>query len=99
MIHRTARSLVESLLRGFPVVTITGPRQSGKATLAKAVFKDKPYVSLGGLDVRLTAHDDPRSFLERFPDGAVVDEVQRCPTIFRICSRGLMRTGGWACSS
>jgi len=82
MILRTARALIESLLQGFPIVTITGPRQSGKTTLAKAVFAGKPYVSLEDLDVRLAAHDDPRSFLERFPDGAVLDEVQRCPTLF-----------------
>lgn len=56
---------------------ITGPRQSGKTTLAKAVFAGKPYVSLEDQDVRLAALDDPRSFLERFLDGAVLDEVQR----------------------
>lgn len=70
------------MLRGFPIVTITGPRQSGKTTLAKMIFKDKPYASLEDPDVRLFAQDDPRSFLERFPDGAVLDEVQRCPHLF-----------------
>jgi predicted AAA+ superfamily ATPase len=68
-------------LRGFPGVTITGPRQSGKTTIAKAIFPDKPYASLEERDVRLAVRDDPRSFLERFPDGAVLDEVQRCPEI------------------
>lgn len=70
------------MLRGFPLVTITGPRQSGKTTLARMVFRDKPYVSLEDPDQRLSAHDDPRSFLERFPDGGVLDEVQRCPELF-----------------
>jgi len=81
MIRRDAEDTIHSLLRGFPIVTITGPRQSGKTTLAKVVFPDKPYASLEDPDVRLAAHDDPRSFLERFPNGAVLDEVQRCPEI------------------
>ena len=81
MITRTAEQTVQSLLLGFPIVTITGPRQSGKTTLAKAIFASKPYVSLEDPDVRLAATDDPRSFLGRFPDGAVLDEVQRCPEI------------------
>ena len=81
MIQRTAEQTIRSLLQGFPIVTITGPRQSGKTTLAKTIFSAKPYVSLEDPDVRLAAMDDPRSFLERFPDGAVLDEVQRCPEI------------------
>lgn len=81
MISRTAEQTIRSLLQGFPIVTITGPRQSGKTTLAKAIFSARPYVSLEDPDVRLAAMDDPRSFLERFPDGAVLDEVQRCPDI------------------
>ena len=82
MIPREAQRLIETLRLGFPIVTITGPRQSGKTTLAKAVFSDKPYVSLEDPDARLAAQDDPRSFLARFPDGAVLDEVQRCPALF-----------------
>lgn len=81
MIPRAAEPLVRTLLEGFPIITITGPRQSGKTTLAKAVFAGKPYVSLEDPDVRLAALDDPRAFLDRFPDGAVLDEVQRCPAI------------------
>lgn len=81
MIPRAAEPLVRSLLEGFPIVTITGPRQSGKTTLARAVFAGKPYISLEDPDVRLAATEDPRSFLGRFPEGAVLDEVQRCPDI------------------
>jgi len=81
MILRDAEKTIHTLLRGFPIVTITGPRQSGKTTLAKSIFSDKPYVSLEDPDTRLFAKDDPRSFLERFPDGAIFDEVQRCPEI------------------
>ena len=81
MIQRDAEKAIHTLLKGFPVVTITGPRQSGKTTLAQIIFSDKPYVSLEEPDVRLAAREDPRSFLGRFPDGAVLDEVQRCPEI------------------
>lgn len=81
MIQRDAEKSIFTLLRGFPIVTITGPRQSGKTTLAKAIFADKPYASLEDPDIRLFAREDPRSFLDRFPDGAVLDEVQRCPEI------------------
>jgi len=81
MIGREAEKTINNLLQGFPVVTITGPRQSGKTTLARVIFAEKPYASLEDPDVRLFARDDPRSFLEQFPDGAVLDEVQRCPEI------------------
>jgi predicted AAA+ superfamily ATPase len=81
MIQRDAEKTVRNLLQGFPIVTITGPRQSGKTTLARAIFPDKPYVSLEDPDVRLFAAEDPRSFLERYTDGAVLDEVQRSPDL------------------
>lgn len=81
MIERDSENSVRTLLRGFPIVTLTGPRQSGKTTLAKTIFYDRPYASLEDPDIRQTAMDDPRSFLERFPDGAVLDEVQRCPEL------------------
>jgi len=81
MISRIAEKTIRNLLRGFPIVTLTGPRQSGKTTLARMVFKNKPYASLEEPDLRQAANDDPRSFLARFPKGAVLDEVQRCPGI------------------
>ncbi len=78
MLARDAEHTIRTLLRGFPIVTLTGPRQSGKTTLAKAIFSDRPYASLEDPDLRQTARDDPRSFLGRYSDGAVLDEVQRC---------------------
>lgn len=81
MIPRHAASTLERLAQGFPVVAITGPRQSGKTTLARAAFSSKPYVSLENPEQREFAQTDPRRFLERFPDGAVLDEVQRCPAL------------------
>jgi len=82
MIQRAVESSIHTLLKGFPIVTITGPRQSGKTTLARSVFVNKPYVSLEDPDIRQSALEDPRSFLERFPDGGVFDEVQRAPELF-----------------
>lgn len=82
MIPRTAMSSLQRLAKGFPVITLTGPRQSGKTTLAKAVFASKPYVSLENPDEREFAERDPRRFLERFTEGAILDEAQRCPALF-----------------
>lgn len=81
MYLRQARSTLERLARGFPVLAITGPRQSGKTTLARASFPGKPYVSLENPDERDFAQQDPKRFLARFPDGAILDEVQRCPAL------------------
>ena len=80
-----ARSITPSLQRlatGFPVLAITGPRQSGKTTLARAQFADRPYVSLEDPVERAFANEDPRGFLGRFTQGAVFDEAQRWPDLF-----------------
>lgn len=82
MIYRQALSTVLRLAKSFPFVAITGPRQSGKTTLARAAFPDKPYVSLEDPDVREFATSDPRRFLDNYPDGAILDEAQRCPDLF-----------------
>ncbi len=81
MIKRDVENVIHRLLKGFPIVTITGPRQSGKTTLARAIFSRKPYFSMEDPDVRQLALDDPRAFLGQVPDGAVIDEVQRAPEI------------------
>ncbi len=66
----------------FPVVAMTGPRQSGKTTLARSFFADKPYVSLEDPSERSFALDDPRGFMARFRAGAIFDEAQRWPDVF-----------------
>ena len=70
------------LAKGFPVIAITGPRQSGKTTLAKCAFPDKPYLTLEDPDTRLLAENDPRGLLSTYPDGMILDEVQRAPQLF-----------------
>lgn len=95
MIPRDAAKTLNRLAQGFPVVAITGPRQSGKTTLAKALFKDKPYITLENPDEREFAQNDPKRFLARFPQGAVLDEVQRCPQLLSwlqglVDDRGIM---------
>ncbi len=82
MINRHLGEKIKTLSRKFPVVTVTGPRQSGKTTLVKALFPQLPYVSLEDPDVRLLALGDPRGFLSNFSRGAVLDEVQRTPELF-----------------
>jgi hypothetical protein len=72
--------LIESC-NTFPVVTITGPRQSGKTTLLKNVFPDKKYVSLEDPDARQLATSDPRSFLNQSDTGLIIDEIQRVPEL------------------
>ena len=82
MIPRTLAETLRRLAQSFPVVAITGPRQSGKTTLARDVFASKPYVSLEDPIERAFAMEDPRGFLARFEQGAVFDEAQRWPDLF-----------------
>ena len=82
MINRASALTLKKLAKGYPVITLTGPRQSGKTTLARSVFKHKPYVSLEEPDRMEYASEDPRGFLAAYPDGAILDEVQRCPALF-----------------
>ncbi|MFT4178846.1 MAG: ATP-binding protein [Thermomonas sp.] len=79
------RQLVPTLQRlsaGFPVVAVTGPRQSGKTTLVRQLFADKAYVSLEDPQEHAFASEDPRGFLARFQQGAIFDEAQRWPDLF-----------------
>jgi predicted AAA+ superfamily ATPase len=81
MIGRVLGQRLRTLARKFPIVTVTGPRQSGKITLCRAVFPRKAYVSLEAPDTRAFALEDPRWFLAGYPAGAVIDEVQRAPDL------------------
>lgn len=78
------RSITEAIKEAagyFPVITLTGPRQSGKSTLLRHIFLNVPYVSMEDLDVRRSAKMDPRGFLSAFTDGVIIDEVQHIPEL------------------
>jgi predicted AAA+ superfamily ATPase len=78
---KVARDIAPFLARAasqFAAITLTGPRQSGKSTLCRAIFPALPVANLETPDVRAFATDDPRGFLAGYPHGAVLDEVQRC---------------------
>lgn len=81
MIRRNLQDVLEEVSRSYPVVTVTGPRQSGKTTLCRMTFPDKAHVSLEDPDNRQFALQDPRGFLRRYCKGAIFDEIQRAPEI------------------
>lgn len=81
VIDRDLEPMLTEASRKFYSITITGPRQSGKTTLCKTVFPNHSYVNLEDIDVRAFAENDPRGFLEQFPGGAVIDEVQHVPDL------------------
>ena len=82
MIVRNITPKISSLREKFPVITLTGARQTEKTTLLKSIYSDLPYVNLEDIDNRNMANTDPRGFLSNFPNGAVIDEVQQVPTLF-----------------
>lgn len=78
------RALTDTILeasRYFPVITLTGPRQSGKSTLYRHLFPKCPYVSLEDPDTRLMAESDPRGFLTHFGKEVIIDEIQNYPPL------------------
>jgi predicted AAA+ superfamily ATPase len=81
LIDRKIEPVLKSLVAQYPVVMITGPRQSGKTTLCRKVFPDMAYVNLEAPDTRQYAQDDPRGFLMSYQNGLIIDEVQRVPEI------------------
>ena len=81
MIEREIMRHLRALFRQYPFVTVTGPRQSGKTTLCRMAFSDLQYVNLEAPDQRDFAETDPRGFLSRFSEGAVIDEVQHVPAL------------------
>jgi hypothetical protein len=82
MIPRHLESLLLTAVKEFPVVTVTGPRQSGKTTLVRTALPKHTYVSLEDPEQRRFALDDPRGFLAQFPDKVILDEAQRAPDLF-----------------
>ncbi len=82
MIERELQQKLTELAAKYPIVTLTGPRQSGKSTLLRHTFPEYGYVSLEDPDMRLFATDDPRGFLATYPDKTIIDEAQRVPSLF-----------------
>jgi len=87
MIERTLTTKIVALAQKFQVITLTGPRQSGKTTLVKAAFPAMSYVSLEEPDIRQIALTDPRGFLSNYPEGAILDEIQNAPDLFSYIQR------------
>src|SRR3990167_8676361 len=83
MYARSIQGVLETVMRQYPVVTLTGPRQSGKTTLVKTVYPEKPYYSFENPDVRAIIAADPRQFLSELDlkKGVILDEVHRYPEL------------------
>lgn len=78
------RELTNELLEAsktYPIVTLIGPRQSGKTTLVQEAFPQKKYINLEDLELRALAQEDPKGFLSQYPQGAILDEIQRTPDL------------------
>ncbi len=82
MIERELSPKISELFKYYPIVSLNGPRQSGKTTLLKALFPQKPYITLEDPDARLLASTDPRRFLAAYTEGAIFDEAQNVPALF-----------------
>lgn len=82
MYSRDLKNILLYSATKYPVVTLTGPRQSGKTTLVREIFADKKYVTLEDLDNRSFAEQDPRGFLNMYKTGLIIDEAQHVPSLF-----------------
>ncbi len=82
MVNRLLKDKLLQLSKQFPIITLTGPRQSGKSTLLRMTFPDYTYISLEDPDIRSFAEEDPRGFLATYPSKVILDEVQRVPNLF-----------------
>ncbi len=93
MIRRQQQAKLLSLAKQFPVISIIGPRQSGKSTLVKYCFPQYDYISFEDIDNRRRALLDMRGFLEQYNKGAIFDEVQRVPELFSYLQTHVDATG------
>lgn len=82
VLQRDLRHKIIELKEKFQILTLTGPRQTGKTTLLKSIYTDVPYVSLEDIDNRNFAENDPRGFLSNYSKGAVINEIQNVPSLF-----------------
>lgn len=81
LINRELGVVIKEAFEYFAVITVTGPRQSGKTTLIRSLFPNMPYFSLESPDVRSYAENDPIAFLNQGAEGMVLDEVHNCPNL------------------
>ena len=93
MIPRDIEPKLRTLSAQFPIVSLTGPRQSGKSTLLREAFPDYRYVSLEDPDTRALALEDPRSFLSLYPQRTIIDEAQHAPELFSYLQGVVDETG------
>ena len=82
MYKRIMQKILLYACEKFPVITLTGPRQSGKTTLVKTTFPEKKYVSMEDMEDRDFAQNDPKGFLKTYENGAIIDEIQYVPNLF-----------------
>lgn len=82
IIQREIISAIKFLVKKYPIIAVTGPRQSGKTTLLKSMFPEYRYISLENPDIRNFATTDPNGFLNEYSDNVIFDEVQRAPMLF-----------------
>lgn len=82
VIKRALEKEIAIGLKQYPIVALTGPRQSGKTTLIREFFKDYTYVSLENPDLRQFASRDPNGFFSQYSNKIILDEVQRVPELF-----------------
>lgn len=82
LIKRQLENVINRLIQKYPIIALTGPRQSGKTTLLKNILTDYRYVSLENIDERSFANEDPKGFLKKYNTHVIFDEVQRAPSLF-----------------
>lgn len=93
MVSRDLKSILLTMAGKMPIISITGPRQSGKTTLSKMCFPDYDYVDLESPETRLAAEEDPLAFLQTQKKGLIIDEAQRMPDLFSYLQAGSDKKG------